>query len=192
MNKIAPQSLLGEKLAVLVANGFCEQDLTLTQRALQKTGANLRIISMDQGLVNSWAGDSWGLHYAADSALNAALAADYGVLVIPGGQRSVEKLKLTAHTKRFIGGFIDTRKPVVAFDEAIDLLAFCEKIAGRSVTGPDAMKANAENAGANWVEAPYAIDGNLITGGAARGAREGYVAAVCEFLVSGYDSAKAA
>ena len=182
------KTLLGVKIAVLVANGFCEQDLTETQRSLLKTGANIRIISMDQGLVNSWNGGAWGLHYAADSALSAALSADYSMLIIPGGQRSVEKLKLTAHTTRFIRGFIDTHKPVVAFDDALDLLAFCEKIGGKTVTGPDALKPVVETSGATWLDAPYAVDGDLITGGASRGTRAAYVEAVCQFLVSGYES----
>lgn len=43
----------------------------------------MRIVSMDQGLVNSWNGQAWGLHYAADATLNSALAADYSILIIP-------------------------------------------------------------------------------------------------------------
>jgi protease I len=184
--------LLGEKIAVLIANGFCEHDLTEAQKSLQKIGANVRIVSMDQGLVNSWNGQGWGLHYAADQSLNTALAADFSILVIPGGQRSIEKLKLTAHTKRFIGGFMSARKPVVAFDEAVDLLAFCEKLNGRTVTGPDALKDQAVAAGASWLEKPYAADGMLMTGGAARGPREAYIKAMTDMLISGYAVDKAA
>lgn len=95
------KTFVGDKIAILVANGFTEQDLTHTQRALQAQGANTRIIGMDNGLVNSWTGDAWGHHFAADCALNMALAADYDMLIIPGGRRSIEKLKLTAHTRRF-------------------------------------------------------------------------------------------
>ena len=188
MNK----ALLGEKIAVLIANGFCEHDLTETQKSLQKAGAYVRIVSMDQGLVNSWNGEAWGLHYAADTTLNTALAADYSILVIPGGQRSIEKLKLTAHTKRFIGGFVNAHKPVVAFDEALELLVFCEKVEGRTVTGPDALEDQVTKAGGKWLNKPYAIDGSLMTGGAARGDRAAYTKAVTESLISGYAVKKAA
>lgn len=180
------KALLGRKLAVLVANGFCEKDLTEMQRALQKTGANIRIVSMDQGLVNSWNGLEWGLNFAADQALNEALGADYAMLVIPGGRRSVEKLKLTAHTRRFIGSFLDARKPVVAFDDALELVIFSERIKGRSVTGPEKVKADAENAGAEWSETPYVIDGPLMTGGAETVSRDEYIAAAVEFLTSSF------
>ncbi len=116
--------LLGEKLAVLAANGFCENDLTVIQKSLQPLGVTTRIIGMDNGLISSWNGNGWGLNFAADSVLNSALAADFSMLFIPGGQRSVDKLQLTAHTKRFIGGFVGSGKPVVAVGEALGLIEF--------------------------------------------------------------------
>ncbi len=184
--------LLGEKLAVLVANGFCEVDLTEAQRALQKLGADVRIIGLDNKLVNSWNGEGWGLHYAADHALNNALAADFSMLLIPGGQRSIEKLKLTAHTKRFINGFLNAKKPLIAFDEAVELLAMTEQLAGRTVTGPEKVKADVAAIGAQWLDKPYAIDGMLMTGGAATGSRTDYIKAVTDALVSVYATQKAA
>lgn len=189
--------LLGEKIAVLVANGFCERDLTTLQRALQPLGATMRIISMDHGLVNSWNDGSWGLNFAADSVLSSALAADFSMLIIPGGSRSVEKLKLTAHTRRFIGGFTDTGKPVVVCGEALDLLVFAEKLNGRTVAGLEAFKEAAEKAGAAWSADSFTIDANLMTApGMIAGTPEQaaqFVAAVAEFLSAAVENvAKAA
>jgi protease I len=186
------KALLGQKLAVLVANGFCEKDLTEMQRALFNSGANIRIIGMDQGLVNSWNESGWGLNFAADQMLSEALGANFTMLVIPGGQRSVDKLKLTAHTRRFIGSFLDARKPVVAFDQALDLVVFSNRISGRTVTGPEALKADVEAAGATFANEAFTIDGNLMTGGAATGSREEYVAAALEFLMESAIVEKAA
>lgn len=123
--------LLGQRIAVLVANGFNETDMTQAQRALQDSGADIRIVSMDQGLVNSWRDGSWGLNFVADAFLNKALAVDFDMLIVPGGQRSMDKLKQTAHTRRFVGGFVNAGKPVVAFDEANDLLVDLECMDGR-------------------------------------------------------------
>jgi protease I len=176
--------LLGQKLAVLVANGFCEKDLTEMQRGLMKTGADVRIVGMDQGLVNSWNESGWGLNFASDKMLSEALGADFSMLVIPGGQRSVDKLKLTAHTRRFIGSFMDSRKPVVAFDQAIDLIVFAQRVTGRTITGPAQLKEEAEKAGAVWADEAFAIDGNLMTGGSMTGSREEYVAEALQFLTA--------
>ncbi len=158
--------LLGEKLAVLVASGFCENDLTAVQRVLQPLGVTMRIISVDNGLVSSWNGDGWGLNFAADSALNSALAADFSMLVVPGGQRSVDKLQLTAHTKRFIGGFIDSGKPVVAVGEALELLELCG--------------------------AGHHDKGNLLTISLQDKGDEAYANTVSDFLISQYSLVEAA
>ncbi len=99
MSKPPSKPLLGTKIALLVSNGFNEQDLTVVQRALLDAGANMRIVSAEQGLVHSWNGEGWGHHYAIDSPLGSALGADFSMLVIPGGTAGMDKLKLTAHTK---------------------------------------------------------------------------------------------
>lgn len=176
--------LIGEKLAVLVSNGFSEKDLVETQRVAQSLGATMRIISMDNGLVNSWNGMDWGLNFAADSALNAALAADYSMLVVPGGQRSIDKLKLTAHTRRFINGFVDASKPVVIMGEAIDLLEFAGKLAGMDVAGMDSKKDMAEAAGAKWIDGEYTIHGTVMTGVSVGDSSSAYMQAVQDFLVA--------
>ena len=115
--------LLGVKAAILVANGFCEDHLVNIQKSLQNLGANVRIISSEQGLVCGWTETGWGYHFAVDSGLNTVLAADYALLVVPGGQRSIDKLNLTQHTRRFINGFLAAQKPVAVFDEAGQLVS---------------------------------------------------------------------
>ena len=180
--------LLGKKAAVLVANGFCEKDLTLTQRAMVSAGAVLRIISMGQGLVSSWndgeGREGWGLNFAVDQVLNRALAADYDMLIVPGGKRSIEKLELTAHTRRFIGGFIDTGKPVAIYDDALELLVFADRVGGLSVAGPESLRERVEVQGAVWFDEAYCVDGDIITGLSDGETRENYAQAVSEFFVA--------
>ncbi|MCB1532521.1 MAG: DJ-1/PfpI family protein [Alphaproteobacteria bacterium] len=176
--------LIGEKIAVLVSNGFNEQDFIQMQRLVQDLGGTIRIISMNNGLTSSWSGSDWGLNFAADKMLNEALAADFSMLVVPGGQRSVEKLKLTAHTRRFINGFLDSGKPVVVLAEALELLEYAEKLAGRTVAGMDEKKDMAEQAGAQWATGSYAIDANLLSAGALSEDSTDILAAIKEFLVA--------
>lgn len=177
--------LLGKKIAVLVANGFSERDLTLTQKALAGTGADMRIVSMDQGLVNSWNEDGWGLNYATDQVLSQALAADYDMLIVPGGERSVQKLELTAHTRRFIGSFIDTGKIVAFYEDALGLLLFSERVEGLNVAGPEAYRARFESAGAVWCDDDFVVSGHVMTGLSDHDHQQSYAEKVGAFLLSG-------
>jgi len=157
-------ALQGEKIAVLVANGFCEQDLTVAQRVLQGCGAHICVISMDHGLVNSWNGKNWGLNFAADHMLNEALAADFSMVLVPGGRRSVDKLKLTAHTRRFINGFLNSRKSLALLGEAVELLIHIEKMDGRTVSAPESLERDVVLADGVYSSDLYSIDKNLMTG----------------------------
>jgi protease I len=174
--------LLGEKIAVLVANGFSEKDLTLTQKALMGSGAVLKIVSMDQGLVNSWNEQGWGLNFAVDQQLSEALAADYDVLIVPGGQRSNEKLKMTAHTRRFVGGFMNAGKPVVLFEDAVDLLAFADKAQDVTLCGPERLQAAAVAAGAKWSEEASCVSGLVMSGRSSESGSEALCGEVVKFL----------
>lgn len=156
--------LTGTKVAVLVANGFDEQNFLSAQKTLIEMGATIRLVSSNQGLVNGWDGSSWGHNYAVDEALNTALGADYAAVVIPGGQRSMEKLKLTAHTRRFIGSFMASNKPVAVMGDAITLMALTEQAMGRQVTGNMDSKDMVEQSGAIWNDGNVMLDGNLLTG----------------------------
>lgn len=163
MSNAMPNALQGEKIAVLVANGFQEQDLTSAQKYMQSYGGYLKVISMDNGLVNSWNGTSWGLNFAADSMLNEALAVDYSMLLVPGGRRSVDKLKLTAHTRRFVNGFLDTGKPLALFGEAVELLAHIDKMEGRAVSAQAEFESEVIMKGGTYSSDLYTVDGHLMT-----------------------------
>lgn len=156
--------LTGTKIAILVANGFDEENFLAAQKAVLEMGATVRLISSNQGLVNGWNGASWGHNYAVDEPLNTALGVDYSGLIIPGGQRSVEKLKLTAHTRRFIGSFMAADKPVAVMGDGVMLMALTEQAMDRKVTGDAACRDMVEQSGGHFMEEAIYQDGNLLTG----------------------------
>lgn len=152
-----------EKIAILASNGFNEVETTSIQRALQAQGLSAKIIGMGNTLLQGWSGNGWGHHFAAEELLNEALAVDYTTLIIPGGRRSIDKLKTTAHTKRFVRGFVEAGKNVALFGEAVELLAFVDCAEGRSVTGLDESRAALEEAGASWIDDVRVHDHNVIS-----------------------------
>jgi protease I len=166
-----------------VANGFCEADVTQSQRALLELGATIRIISPEVGLTNGWAETNWGHNFAVDANIRTALGADYSMLIVPGGIRSIEKLRLTAHTKRVISSFIMTNKPVAVFDEAFELLANAADLTGRTVSGPAANQSAAALAAAQWDASGIALDNNLLTATTAE-KRDEVIAQVMKLFVA--------
>ncbi|MDE1148758.1 MAG: DJ-1/PfpI family protein [Azospirillaceae bacterium] len=144
-------SIAGKSVAILIANGFEEVEMTEAQRALLRAGAAPKIISPEQGLVNGWHGTSWGHYFPTDKQVGEVLAADFDLLVLPGGERSVTKLASNPHTRRIVGSFMDAGKGIAAINHGVQLLAVAQRLKGRTVTGHEAVREAAEAQGATWV-----------------------------------------
>ncbi len=184
--------LTGMKVAVLAANGFNEQHFIAMQKNLLDQGAVLRIISTNQGLVNGWDGVGWGHNFAVDAPLNTALGVDYDALIIVGGERSLDKLKLTAHTRRFIGSFMASEKAVIVMEDALGLMIHTEQLNGRTVAGHDSMRSDCEGSNATWMEGMFHQDGAMLTGSYDDSNKDSYFDMMNDMLVHNVEFDQAA
>jgi protease I len=156
-------SLTGKNIALLVANGFDETQVTEIQRALTKLKANLKIIAPEQGVVNGWQGDGWGHHFPVNVPINDALGSDFDILVLPGGEHAIAKLKTNLHTRRIINHFMDSKKLIAAIGAGVSLLALSPRISARTVSVPEAWLADLIPAGAQISKDPQCIDGHILS-----------------------------
>ena len=175
-------SLAGKNIALLVANGFDENQMAQVQRALTKAKATIRTIAPEQGVVNGWQGQGWGHYFPVDVQIGGALGSDFDMLVLPGGERSTAKLKTNLHTRRIIGHFLDAGKPVAAVGAGVGLLAVSNKISGRMVSAASELQDELKAAGAALSEEPQEADDKLFTSNGAD--LEAWVAGVIEFFSS--------
>lgn len=152
MNAFNGTELKGMVVAIMVASGFTEVEFTELQRAIAKAGATLKTISCDNGLVNGWAGTGFGHYFPVDAQLGDILAADLDALIIPGGERSINKLKGNLNTGRIIRNMVDGYKPVVMFGDAKGLM----DVAGREPTETVLMHDAVTAEDTAWVQASIA------------------------------------
>ena len=114
--------------AFLVENGFCEREYIEMQEMFSKMGIPSRIISSNAKLLTSWnkldlpKDSHWGMKYAADYHINNSPGYNFDILVIPGGRRSAEKLKLDPSVKSFVSGFLASVKPVIVYNLGHEVL----------------------------------------------------------------------
>lgn len=158
------QALAGAAVAILVANGFEEREMTEAQRALLKAGAKLRTLSPDQGVVNGWHDRGWGHFFPIDGAISEAMGSDYDMLLLPGGERSVNKLAANPHTRRIVGHFLDAGKPVAAIGQGAALVIHARKLRGRRMAVPAELRTALEEAGGVFAEDEVlVVDGPIIS-----------------------------
>jgi protease I len=156
-------ALKGKKVAILVADGFEQVELTGPKEALEAAGAEIQIVSPAEGEVQGWNHDEKADLFRVDMPLNLARSDDYDALVLPGGVRNPDQLRTMTRAVEFVDGFIATGKPVAAICHAPQLLIETDWVKGKTITSWPSLKTDLVNAGAHWVDRDVVVDNGLIT-----------------------------
>jgi protease I len=155
--------LHGKKVAILVTDGFEQEELTSPKEALEAAGAETKIVSPVEKKVRGWAETDWGKKFKVDVPLGEANAADYDALVLPGGVMNPDHLRLQPHAIQFIREFFDAGKPVAAICHGPWTLIDAGVAKGRRMTSYPSIKTDLKNAGAEWVDEEVVVDNGLVT-----------------------------
>lgn len=156
-------ALKGKKVAILVADGFEQIELTGPKDALEQAGAEIQIVSPAEGEVQGWNHDEKADRFAVGMPLNLARSDDYDALLLPGGVRNPDQLRTMTRAVEFVDGFIATGKPVAAICHAPWLLIETDWVKGKTITSWPSLKSDLTNAGARWIDREVVVDNGLIT-----------------------------
>jgi protease I len=158
------QTLRGKCVAILVADGFEQVELTEPKQALDQAGAMTVIVSTTEGnTVKGWQHDHWGDEFAVDQMITNANVEEYDALLLPGGVMNPDKLRVNSEAVAFVRGFFESGKPVAAICHGPWVLVEADVVRGRTVTSYPSIQTDLKNAGANWVDQEVATDNGLVT-----------------------------
>jgi len=157
------QGLNGKKVAILVADGFEQVELTSPKQALEEAGAKTHIISPKHDKVKGWEHTEWGDEFPVDVPLEQANANDYDALLLPGGVMNPDKLRTSKQAVQFVRNFFEQQKPVAAICHGPWVLVEADVVKGRKVTSYESIQTDLKNAGANWVDQEVVVDQGLVT-----------------------------
>jgi protease I len=157
------QQLAGKKVAILVANGFEQVELTGPREALDAAGAETRIVSPEQGKVKGWNHTEWGDELPVDVPLDRAKAEEFDALLLPGGVMNPDHLRRNPKAQQLVKAFFDADKPVAAICHGPWTLIDAGVARGRKMTSYETIQTDLKNAGVSWVDQEVVVDGNLTT-----------------------------
>jgi protease I len=157
------EELKGKKVAILVANGFEQVELTEPKRALEEAGAQTFVVSPEKGTVRGWDMTEWGETIPVDIALDDADVDDFDALMLPGGVMNPDHLRVNEKAVEFVKEFFAEAKPVGAICHAPWTLIEAGVVEGRTMTSYPSVKTDLRNAGANWVDKEVVVDNGLVT-----------------------------
>jgi len=109
-----PANLKGKRIAILVADGFEQVEMTEPRRALEAEEAQTDLISPAKGKVLGFNHLEPGDRFPVDVALDKARADQYDALLLPGGVANPDTLRMNETAVEFVRHFADDGKPIAA------------------------------------------------------------------------------
>ncbi|MBV9010168.1 MAG: type 1 glutamine amidotransferase [Verrucomicrobia bacterium] len=155
--------LNGKKIAILVADGFEQVEMTKPREALEKEGAETMIVSPAgkevQGMNHADKGDK----FPVDIPLEEAQPEQFDALMIPGGLMNPDELRANMDALEFVRHFFREGKPVAAICHAAWVLIDAGVVRGRKLTSWERIQSDVKNAGGHWVDEEVVVDNGLVT-----------------------------
>ena len=155
--------LTGRRIAILVAEGFEQVEMTEPRKALEQAGAETEIVSPAQGEVQGWNYFDKADRFHVDVPLDEANADDYDALLLPGGVANPDQLRTHPKAVQFVRQFVDSAKPVGVICHGPWTLIEAGVVKGRGLTSWPSLKTDLINAGAKWVDQEVACDRGLVS-----------------------------
>jgi hypothetical protein len=105
------------KIAILATHGYERSELRQPLEELRAKGAEVHVVSPEDGEIRSWDAKDWGDSVKVDQPLAGASPAVYDALILPGGQINPDVLRTDEKAVDFVQAFIDTGKTVAVREE---------------------------------------------------------------------------
>lgn len=146
------------RVAVLLAEQYEDLELWYPVLRLREAGAQVTLVAAEPGLYRG----KHGLTASPDARVESVRAQDFAALVIPGGY-APDHLRRSDAILSLVRDMNERGAPIAFICHAGWVLVSAGVVAGRRLTSFHSIRDDLVNAGAEWVDEPVVVDGNLIS-----------------------------
>jgi protease I len=151
------------RILIVATDGFEEWELFGPKQILEKRGAEVVLASLKRDPIQATIHDDPGKTIRPDLTIDEANADDFDALILPGGVRNPDHLRLHDNVIELIRDFDDQEKPIGAICHGPWLLVEADLLDGRTATSWPSIRTDLRNAGARVVDEAAVTDGNIVT-----------------------------
>ena len=151
------------RVLIVATDGFEEWELFGPRQILQQRGADVVLASLTRDPIQATIHDDPGKTIRPDLTVDDANAENFDALILPGGVRNPDQLRLHGNVIALIRAFAEQGKPVAAICHGPWLLVEADLLRGRTATSWPSIRTDLRNAGANVVDEAAVTDGNIVT-----------------------------
>lgn len=158
---------MAKKALILTWEQFQDHETVYPYYRLQEAGFEVDVFANKLGRING----ILGVHVECtrlvseldDNAKFDKIMDEYDFLVIPGGVKSLEKLRQEKNALRFVSEWDKKGKVIACVCHGAQILISAKVTKGRDISAYYSIKDDVENSGANYVDAPSVVDKNIVT-----------------------------
>ena len=148
------------KALIITWENFQDQEVVYPFYRLKEETENVKIVSNVTGKFHGIMGVNMTSH---DTLENLAMYSDYDFLVLPGGVKSLEKLRQEKDVLVFIHEWNKKGKIIASTCHGAQLMISAKIVKGRKISGYYSIEDDINNSGATYVNKPSVIDDNIIS-----------------------------
>jgi protease I len=156
-------SIPTSRILIVATDGFEEWELFGPRQILQQRGAEVVLASLKLDPIQATVHDDPGKTIRPDLTVDEADAEDFDALILPGGVRNPDTLRLHGKVIDLIRDFDRQGKPIGAICHGPWLLVEADLLRGRTATSWPSIRTDLRNAGANVIDQAAVVDGNIVT-----------------------------
>ena len=151
------------RILIMATDGFEESELFGPLEILRARSADVRIAAPTMTPIQATVLDDPGRVIRPDLTIATARTDDFDALILPGGVRNPDTLRLHLPAIDLIKAFDAAHKPIGAICHGPWLLAEADVVRGRRVSCWPSIGTDLRNAGATILDDAAVTDGHLVT-----------------------------
>ena len=153
----------GMHVAIIAMDGVEAIELSDPKEALERAGARVTLVAPKAGEIQGVTHGEKGERFAVGMTLDDAHPDEFDALLLPGGVRNADKLRMDPRARSFVQRFDQARKPIAAICHAPWLLVSAGLTKMRRLTSYYTLQDDIRNAGGMWEDREVITDGNWVT-----------------------------
>jgi deglycase len=150
-------------VAILVADGFEQVEMTKPREALDEAGAETKIVSLKPGKIQGMNHADKGDKFDVDLAVKDARPNEFDALMIPGGLFNPDALRSDQNALEFAQHFFREHKPVAVICHGPQVLISANLVRGRKMTSWPAIPGRYAQRRHKVVDEEVVVDNGLVS-----------------------------
>lgn len=150
-----------KRVAILVENSFEDSEFQVPYKALRLT-TGVEVVVLGSQAKVEYKGKQGKVSIKSDGTTTETGPETFDAVIIPGGM-APDTMRVNPNTVRFVQAAMSQGKLIAAVCHGPQVLINGDLLRGKQATGFVSIRQDMVNAGAQYVDEPLVVDGNLIT-----------------------------